>query len=76
MWKLWKTQSDPRVSELVERVRALEASVKAQELEFDALHHYVRAQLGRHDRKKYLENKANEGHSLTREEIVRRASGL
>lgn len=53
MWKLWKTT--PVSTEEIEiRVRALEAEVKAQNLEIDKLYNYVRSSAGRIDRKKAL----------------------
>jgi hypothetical protein len=73
MWKLWKTHRS-ETADLELRVRALEAGMKAQDLEIDSLHTYVKSQLGRVDRKKALMEKPASA-TLTREEIVRRANG-
>lgn len=58
MWKLWKkTTFAPEEIEI--RVRALEAEVKAQNLEIDKLYNYVRSSAGRIDKKKALMERAN-----------------
>lgn len=69
MWKLWKTRQDPAVEE---RLRMIEAEVKALNLEQDKLFTYVRSQMGRFDKKTAL-NKEADSATLTPEEILRRA---
>jgi hypothetical protein len=76
MWKLWKSTPDSSLTDIVERVRILEATTKAQDLEIESLHGFVKAAMGRYDKKRALNEGGPVAHvPLTREEIVRRANG-
>lgn len=80
MWKLWKSDSGAKVSELENRVRQLEADMKTIELEWNEVWHKMRKALGRvtktealEERKNRIEETETEDPMVTRERIVRLA---
>ena len=78
MWKLWKTRAFA-TEEIEIRLRALEAEVKAQNLEIDKLYNYVRSSAGRIDRKKALMDNAagvdSQAPLLSEDRILQMARG-
>jgi hypothetical protein len=72
MWKLWKTSPIPGVSEILERLRLVEATVKAQDLEIESLHTFVKKFAGRYDKKTALDTRVSEVQPLSREQILAR----